>query len=170
MRNINEITTLESLFNLGMDREIVPLAAMKPGGKIINVGAGNKRIIGTWPCDWPQYNADKGILPFEDNSLDGICAFHFLEHVAKPASVLADFQRVLRVGGLVNIVVPYYNSQMQAQDLDHKACYCEMTWKTLFSNPYYDKNAIEWRLVVRTNVIMGIVERNLCLVTQLVKI
>ena len=100
-------------------------------------------------------------LPFESNSIDGIFVFHFLEHVKDVPKVLLDFQRVLKVGGIVNIVVPYYTSQMQAQDLDHKNQFCEETWRVLFRNPYYDKNAVEWQFKVNTNIIIGVCERNL---------
>lgn len=163
------IDTVAKLFNLGMDRELLdPLPLVGP--VILNVGAGNKLIPCSIPLDWPEWNADTMDIPYRDGTVDGIHCYHFLEHCARPHYVLGEFQRILKVGGRVNIVVPYYNSQMQAQDLDHKARYCEMTWKTLFNNPYYNKNGVQWKFVVRTNVVMGIVERNMCLVTQLVRI
>jgi ubiquinone/menaquinone biosynthesis C-methylase UbiE len=159
---------LTELVKLGLDREINEFIDF-PEGLILNIGAGNKNIDGSIIIDFPEYDADKDILPFENNSISGIHCYHFLEHVKYPAKVLADFQRVLVVGGVVNIVVPYYNSQMAHQDLDHKNFFCEETWRVLFSNPYYDKNKINWSLAVHTNFIFGIVERNLSLFTQLEK-
>lgn len=169
MREHMRIKSLTDLFSIGMDRVMTDPLPFPTTGTILNVGAGNKHIIGSIPLDYPDWDADTDEIPYKDGSVSGIHCYHFLEHVAEPARVLLEFQRVLEVGGLINIVVPYYNSQMQAQDLDHKARYCEMTWKTLFLNPYYDKNRIEWRLHIVTNVIMGVVERNLALVTQLQK-
>jgi len=151
-----------------MDRDIPDLWHI-PAGKQLNIGAGNKYIPGTVSLDYPDWDADHDLLPYEDESIAGIHAYHFLEHCQYPVRVLAEFQRVLMPGGVVNIVVPYYKSQMMAHDLDHKHAFCEDTWKILFRNPYYDKNQIEWKFEVGVNLIIGIVERNLCLMTQLLR-
>lgn len=153
-----------------MDRTIPQLQHFPEEGLILNIGAGKKHVAGSIPLDFPEWDADYQRIPYNDEVVAGIHCYHFLEHCARPVAVLLEFQRVLRVGGCANIVVPYYNSSMQAQDLDHKARYCETTWKTLFTNPYYDKNRVDWKFAVGTNVIMGVVERNLCLVTQLIKV
>ena len=160
---------LQELFKLGMDRDIDPVANDPKTGQAINVGAGNKEIEGATPFDYPEWDADAESLPLVDDSLSCIHAYHFLEHVQNPVRVLQDFQRVLIVGGVVNIVVPYYTSQMAAHDLDHKHVFCEETWRVLFGNPYYNKNKIEWKFHVGLNIIMGVKERNLALVTQLMK-
>jgi 2-polyprenyl-6-hydroxyphenyl methylase/3-demethylubiquinone-9 3-methyltransferase len=44
--------------------------------------------------------ADAYHLPYEDASFDVITAMDFLEHVDKPHTVIAEFSRVLRPGGL----------------------------------------------------------------------
>jgi ubiquinone/menaquinone biosynthesis C-methylase UbiE len=162
---------ITELFKIGMDRSIPSLVDFKSGygRKILNIGAGNKKIPGSIPLDYPCWNAEIDKIPFGDNSIDGIHCYHFLEHIQNVIFVLSEFQRILVSGGLVNIVVPYYKSQMMAHDLDHKHIFCEDTWKILFSNPYYDKNRIEWKFKIGCNVIIGIVERNLCLMTQLIK-
>jgi len=162
---------LLDLFELGMARnikEVVPFN-YREGSVNLNVGCGNKEIPNTIGIDYPEWDADKDPLPYEDDSVDVIFAFHFLEHCKHPIKVLQDFQRVLKIGGVVNIVVPYYTSQMQAHDLDHKHTFCEETWRNLFSNEFYDKNRVSWHFEIGTNVIIGIVERNLALVTQLIK-
>lgn len=163
--------SLISTFEFGMDRHIVDfIEDVNPYNEIVlNVGCGNKTIPGAHNLDLPNWDADSEELPFEDNSVSQIHAYHFLEHVKEPVKMLQEFQRVLVVGGFVNIVVPYYTSQMQAHDLDHKNQFCEETWRNLFKNPYYDKNRIEWRFKIGTNVIIGVVERNLALLTQLIK-
>jgi SAM-dependent methyltransferase len=160
---------IKTLFEIGMDRELGECNDA-PGGTIINVGAGNKDIKNAIPFDYPEWDADREPLPLPDDSVACIHAYHFLEHVQNPAAILQEFQRVLHVGGVVNIVVPYYTSQMAAHDLDHKHVFCEETWRVLFGNPYYDKNRVEWRFKIGVNVIMGIVERNLALITQLVRV
>lgn len=159
---------IRELFRLGMDRSI-PLPFAAPEGPKLNLGAGNKMIPGAVPLDLPEWDADKDAIPHPDNSVGEIFAFHFLEHCARPVDVLLECQRVLKPGGVMNIVVPYYTSQMAAHDLDHKHQFCEETWRVLFGNPYYDKNRVEWKFQVGINIIVGVVERNLCLLTQLRK-
>jgi SAM-dependent methyltransferase len=170
-----EPTDIASFFNAGMDRELYRLhnRANVIGANIIglhlNVGAGNKQIEGNIDLDLPDWDADTQPIPYQNDSVIVINAFHFLEHVYEPVRVLLEFQRVLKPGGLVNICVPYYSSSMAFQDLDHKHFFTENTWRILFSNHYYNKNQIEWRFKVGLNIIMGIEERCLCLLTQLIK-
>lgn len=180
---------IHDLFWWGMDRQVPSIvgphgpeddadAYMRPF--CLNLGAGNKEI--NWPIGWevenldlPEWDADDdGLNKFDSSSVDGIFAFHFLEHLIDPVSMLWECQRVLRVGGVMSIVVPYYTAQIMAHDLDHKHPFCEDTWKVLFNTPYYDKNKVgpsgeSWSFDIGFNMIMGIVERNLVLVTQLIK-
>ena len=111
-------------------------------------------------------------IPFRDETIDTVFAFHFLEHFAgkRTIELLREIERCLKVGGTANIVVPYYRSNMAFHDLDHKCFFTEDTFKTLFSTPYYDKNReTVWKLEINVNIIIGVAERNLCLMTQLVK-
>jgi SAM-dependent methyltransferase len=156
------------LFRQGMDRPIIPPVVCHKGYSI-NVGAGSKGIPGARPLDYPEWDGDKDPLPYMDGVVGTIYAYHFLEHLQDPVKMLLEFQRVLRPGGVVNIVVPYYSAQIAAHDLDHKHVFTEETWRILFGNPYYNKNRIEWKLTIGTNIIIGIVERNLCLMTQLIR-
>lgn len=45
-------------------------------------------------------------LPFGDQTLDFIALHHVLEHVVDPVEVLRELRRVLKPGGLVQVVVP----------------------------------------------------------------
>lgn len=185
MMNYNKLVggqTIIEVFEQGMDREVPeivpfsPIFHMRDGQwlrqfPILNVGCGNKRFDGTIGLDFPAWDAESGLpLPFETDTLGGIIAYHFLEHCSDPIRILREFERVLAPGCPANIVVPYYNSQMQAHDLTHKHGFCEETWRVLFKTPYYDKNReAPWRFKVGTNLIIGVVERNLALLTQLIK-
>lgn len=160
--------TIIDLFRVGMARDIPNLRPMPTGTKL-NLGAGKKLIAGSIALDYPDWDADHHRIPFQDGVISGIHCYHFLEHVRQPILMLEEFQRVLRPGGVVNIVVPYYTSQMQAQDLDHKHCFCETTWDNIFANKYYKKYPVDWQFEVGTNIIIGIVERNVCLMTQLIR-
>ena len=159
---------LKNFVELGLKREIKDFLDF-PSGEILNVGCGNHVVKNAISIDYSDWDADLEELQFATNSVAGIHCYHFLEHIVDPVRILYEFQRVLKVGGVVNIVVPYYNSQMMHHDLDHKHSFCEDTWKVLFSNSYYDKNKLNWKLKVHINFIFGLVERNLSLFTQLVK-
>ena len=45
-------------------------------------------------------------LPFHDHALDYVIASHVLEHVANPIAALVEWQRVVRPGGIIYLVVP----------------------------------------------------------------
>jgi len=159
--------TIHDIFRMGMDRTI-PKALPDRIGTVLNLGAGTeiKNIPGI-PIGLPDYDADEDILPFGDNSIAQIHAYHFFEHLSNPIFCLSECQRVLMYEGHINIVVPYYSSSMAAQDLNHHSVFCEDTWKTIFQNPYYGVK--KWQFEIQLNIIIGIVERNLCLMTQLIK-
>jgi ubiquinone/menaquinone biosynthesis C-methylase UbiE len=162
--------TIQDLFYVGMSRLIPDLLA-KDGGLQVNVGAGTyKTLLNAEPIDYPKWDARIDQLPYEDDSVDVIHCYHFLEHMEDPAKTLLDFQRVLKVGGYANIVVPYYNSHLQAKCLDHKSMFNESTWDNLFNQYSYNNLSGTWRLKVHTTFIMGVEEKNLALLTQLVKI
>lgn len=158
------------LFKYAMDRKVPELIENAWHGEIVlNLGAGNKIIPGVISHDFPIWDADKEYLPYENEEVSQIHAYHFFEHCQNPVKVLQECQRVLVPGGHMNICVPYYSAAIASQDLDHKHFFTEETWKTLFKNQYYDKNKIEWKFRIGFNMICGIVERNLCLLTQLIK-
>jgi SAM-dependent methyltransferase len=164
--------TIQDLFRVGMDRDIPAVIDYNAlDGLKLNLGAGNKKIPGAVALDLPEWDADRDPIPYPDGAVAVIHAYHFLEHVQDPVKMLAECQRVLRPGGLMIIVVPYYTSQMMAHDLTHKHAFCEETWKITFRNPYYKQagSPPEWKFEVRLNLIIGIVERNLALVTQLIR-
>jgi SAM-dependent methyltransferase len=141
----------------------------KAEGIAYNLGAGNKLLPNAIALDLPAWDGDFDRIPADDASIDCIYAYHFLEHLKNPIDMLRECQRVLKSGGVVNIVVPYYNSNLQASDLDHKCVFTEDTWKCLFNNEYYTKDKEGWMFNINFNMICGLVERNLCLVTQLEK-
>lgn len=161
---------LPDMFRLVSARE-TPDWLPDPEGPFLNIGHGAKLIEGAVHLDLPEWDADRYVpLPFEDGYFSAIYAIHLLEHVQDPIWLLREFQRVLAVGGNLNIGLPYYNSQMHAQDLDHKTAWCEETWKETFFNEYYPKGHDGWKFRIGANYIMAIVERNTMLITQLIRV
>ena len=137
--------------------------------KVLNIGCGEKMIAGSTSLDLPEWDADKMDIPFDDETFTTIFAIHFLEHIERPVYILRELQRVLQVGGHLNIALPYYSAQAAYQDLDHKSFWCEETWRNTFNNPYSVKGHQGWRFRVGANFIIGLVERNMMLLTQLTK-
>lgn len=167
--------TIQQFFKQGMDRDIPELLDqsvdfLSPG---LDLGAsGNKVMNLCTGLGLPEWSFPRDSIPANDDSVAVIHAYHFLEHLRGEDAILLlrEIERVLTPGGVVNILVPYYNSSMQAQDLTHKSVWCETSFKTLFENGYYDPAGPKpWRLRVHTQFIMGIVERNLALFVQLTK-
>jgi ubiquinone/menaquinone biosynthesis C-methylase UbiE len=119
----------------------------------------------------PEWNADTMPLPYGNHTVGEVWALHFLEHVQKPIAVLAEIQRVLCIGGVANIVVPYGTCHMAVQDLSHTHFFNESSWDHAFRNPYYNDHDLEtgWHLTQHINCIMGVKGENLALVTQLVR-
>lgn len=166
--------SIQQLFRQGMARDIPDLIA-QPDPLQYFVGfdlgaSGSKVMLGCEGLGLPEWSFPRDPIPASDGCVDIIHAYHFLEHLPGEHVILLlrEVERVLAVGGVMNICVPYYNSSMQAQDLTHKSVWCETSFQTLFNNQYYDP-AGKWRLAVHTQFIMGIVERNLALFVQLVK-
>ncbi len=170
LKEYGPIAYLENMFHIGMDRPTNIILQDAQRGIRLNIGAGSKVIDGTISLDFPAFDFDAMNIPYGDSEVTQIHAYHFLEHLKDPVRMLQEFQRVLMVGGHVNIVVPHYAAQIACEDLDHKKFFTIDTWKTLFNNQYYNKNRVEWNFRIHFNMIMGIAERNLCIFTQLVKI
>lgn len=160
---------LNKLFSLGMKRDI-PALLDAPVGVALNLGAGESKIPFTKSLDFPDWDAESYCIPYNDESVACVHAYHFLEHLYNPAKMLEEIQRILMVGGILNIVVPHASGTMAFQDLDHKKFFVLDTWKNLQQTEYYKKGKCLSRMRLHVNVMMAITERNSAIITQMVKI
>lgn len=112
----------------------------------LNLGCGNRREDGYVNIDIVKTAATDQIVnlfqfpwPWHDGDVDEIFAAHFFEHV--PSYLRFEFMdecyRVLKPGGIVRFIVPYYSSVSAIQDPTHEwPPLCEMSFM------YFDK---KWR-------------------------
>ena len=154
----------QDFFKLGMKRDI-PLLLPNQGLQL-DLGGGNNPVPDALIIDITEgmdLNVD-ATLPFEDEQFDVVHAYHFLEHLDTPVHVMAEVQRILKPGGHFNIVVPYYNSQLQHSCFEHKSWFSEESWEQLFQKNC-NKFGYQWKFEIGFNVICGVVEKNMCLMT-----
>jgi SAM-dependent methyltransferase len=73
-------------------------------------------------------------LPFDDNSIDEIYSYHFLEHVDSLENTLKEIHRVLKNGGKNIGSVPHFANPYFYSDPTHNSFF------GLYSFSYFDKN------------------------------
>lgn len=172
-------------FEIAMDRVIPNIVPMPNNAlPVLNLGAGYRMIGDSIPLDlergWDADSVDGRIYLPKDTGSDrlyltrsdsvaGIWAHGFFEHISDPIRMLKECQRVLCPGGVLNICVPHGMSELAWEDLTHKHQFQEGSWKNLMANPYYRVGDEDrWTLRVRANFIMGTVWRNMALFTQMI--
>ncbi len=109
----------------------------------LDVGCGtNKRsgYIGVDKCRTSNadiiFDLTSGPLPLETECIDVIHNSHFIEHLTpvEYVKVMGEFWRVLKVGGVVDIEVPYWKTRVSVQDPTHRMQFCETSFKFLDQN------------------------------------
>ena len=111
---------------------------------LIELGPGKSKkreeAIGIDICKKPSvdYLADlsKGLPFLEDNSVDEIEAYHFLEHIEDIELFLSEIFRVLKPNGIFIGTVPHFSNPYFYSDYTHKS-----TWG-LYSFGYFCKNTL----------------------------
>lgn len=166
---------IDDFFWYGMARDLSKPLDPTGHGFRINLGYGAKEMPdGVESIGLPEWDAETQTLPYPDSSVCEIWALHFFEHITNFVPLMAECQRVLDWGGVLNICVPYGSGHMAIQDPTHVRFFNEDTWKHLFECPFYEdtrtmQGKVVWLFRVHLNVIMGVKGENLALLTQLVK-
>ena len=127
----------------------------------------NYRALGMPGWQFPQED-----IPCSNNSVAYIHCYHFMEHLtgAQIPLFLLEVQRVLATRGVFQFGVPLAGTELSFQDLDHKSFWTASTLKNLLGNEHYHiagTNAI--KLKIGATAIIGVTERNLMVVGQLIK-
>jgi SAM-dependent methyltransferase len=83
-------------------------------------------------------------LPFKDNSLDGVYAYHVLEHMDDFLAIMGEIWRVCRDGALVRIKVPHASSPFMVwKDPTHRRGLSIATF-AYFDDTYFDGIAFSY--------------------------
>lgn len=161
-----------SFAEMGLDRLLPEWEPMDHTLPILNLGAGNKLVDGAVPLDWPDWDGETDAIPFDNGSVGGIIAMHFLEHLEANGvrHIVGEAARVLAPGCPFNILVPHAQSLMYLHDIDHKTPFIIDTWKQMMCSDYYQKGKNAFPFKIGANFLFGIKEANLALVTQLIKV
>lgn len=166
--------TMAAMLEFSLDRTIPGWIPVEGNLPVLDLGPGEKWIRGgnIHRLDWPEWDGDKhGALgEYDDDSVGGIFAINILEHLHDPRPLIREFGRVLAPGCPATVWVPHARSGMYLQDLDHKTPFILDTWKNLLGDhPYYEKDHGGYRLKIGINVLFGLKEENVGILTQLVK-
>jgi len=84
-------------------------------------------------------NLDEGFPFLEDNSIDEIYSFHFLEHVKDVNLMMREIYRVLKVGGKNIGAVPYFANPYFYSDPTHKTTFGLYTFSYFSKIPHFKR-------------------------------
>lgn len=96
--------------------------SMPAGSVVLNLGSGPKVLsesivnVDAFPFRGVTICADALRLPFRDNSVDAVMCECVLEHVTDPNAVVREIERVLKIGGLVYVSIPFMDAYHSAPD------------------------------------------------------
>lgn len=74
--------------------------------------------------------------PFSDGEFDEIFADNVLEHLGNIPAVMKELHRISKPGGVVKIIVPYYNCYGAYNDATHKHYFSHLSFE-----PFYKKES-----------------------------
>lgn len=123
----------------------------------INLGCGNVHLDGYLNVDNEATAAADKILDLDklpwdlkDNSAEEVFCSHVLEHLDNVVATIAEIHRVLKPGGLLRVIAPYYASPGAFYDLTHKHFFGYKSFDQFFDNrPYGYVPKTRFKLVKR---------------------
>lgn len=92
-------------------------------GIVLNLGSGNTRLenkkainLDIHPFPNVDVVADAHAIPFPDNYFDGLLCNAVLEHTKQPWIVAKEIERVLKIGGIACVQVPFLEGVHDNED------------------------------------------------------
>ena len=171
----------EDLFRNGMKRSCGYIESA-PEGEIIDLGASEHRVLGATHFgrdieDGPGANWEAPILPIDNGEIAAVHTYHFLEHLRseKLARMMQEIERVLMVGGLVYMCVPWAGAGLAFANTEHESFWNEESLRHLGVHKAGETrmkyhSAVVSQLVVDWLVIAGITSFNMAMLAQLRKV
>lgn len=96
----------------------------EPRPRVLDVGCGAHKIPGAIGIDhtpWPgvdvEYDLDRYPWPFGDSVFDRAICRHSLAHLEDVVSSLEELHRILRPGGVLEILTPHFSSDNAFTDI-----------------------------------------------------
>lgn len=93
---------------------------------ILDLGCGNKKRPGAIGVDFNDrtqadvvHNLNEFPYPFETGTVDEVYLDNCLEHLADVMAVMEEMYRLVKPGGLVKVIVPYFRSKWAFIDPTH---------------------------------------------------
>tara|TARA_Y100000589_G_scaffold18035_1_gene14978 strand:- start:2665 stop:3216 length:552 start_codon:yes stop_codon:yes gene_type:complete len=106
---------------------------------VLDLGCGKKKRDGTIGVDFNtrlegiiNHNLNEFPYPFDSETVDKVYIDNCIEHLDNPLRVMEEIHRMLKKGGEVKVIVPYFRSPYAFHDPTHKTFY------TTESFSYYD--------------------------------
>jgi len=115
----------------------------------LELGCGpRKRIPGAITTDLLDYECVdivgevfSVLKQFPDDSVDYIYSFHFVEHVGDLALFMGEIQRILRKGGVLEVIVPHFSNPHFYSDYTHKSAFGLYTFDYFTFNSYFKRTS-----------------------------
>lgn len=115
----------------------------------LNLACGQRKEEGYFGIDIvPGDNVDAVIdleqfpWPIESNSAEDIICSHYVEHTSDLIKFMDEVYRILKPGGKIKIIAPYYTSIRCWQDPTHKRAISEATF-LYFNKGWRDANKLD---------------------------
>ena len=109
----------------------------------VDLGCGNKKRPNTIGVDFNDrtkadviHDLNSFPYPFENTSIDMVYIDNTLEHLDDPIAVMGELYRIVKPGGVVKVIVPYFRSVSAFTDPTHKHFF------TVESFSYYDPDHV----------------------------
>lgn len=95
--------------------------------KVLDIGCGKEKLSGAVGLDMVAvpgvdvvHDLDELPYPFPDSEFDCIRMSHVLEHVKDVVKVMEEIYRIIKPGGIVEIITPHYTDDTSWRDITHR--------------------------------------------------
>ena len=127
--------SIEKIINAKIEKNELIVIELGPGQTKKDTNAIGIDICQKASVDYIS-DLSKGLSFLEDNSIDAIHAYHFLEHIDNLEFFMSEIFRVLKVNGKLIGTVPHFSNPYFYSDYTHKSFW------GLYTLNYFSKNRL----------------------------